>query len=619
VPPRSRKKTPPKNTASDPVTFYAEEVVAGRIVAGPWVRASCARHLRDLQDGPKRGLRWDLDAALRAINFFPDVLCLNGGQFEGRPFELHLSQKFRVGSLFGWRKTDGRRRFRRFYDEEGKGNGKSPMLAGIGLYCLLADDEARAEVYAAASKKDQAMVLFRDAVAMVDQSPALLRRITKSGGNPVWNLADLKTGSFFRPISSDDGQSGPRPHCALCDEVHEHRNRDTIDMLERGFKWRLQPLLCMATNSGTDRTSICWEEHCHAINVARGFDDNGLPVEDDSTFSYVCALDEGDDPLSDPSCWPKANPLLGVTVMEETLAAAAKQALQMPGKANSIKRLNFCIWTDAETAWITKELWDSVQGDFDPLDHVGRRVYGGLDLSAVKDLTAEAHIVETGTVERPDEAGNVKLLPTFDAWVDFWTPAATLNERALADKVPYEIWVDEGHLHAPPGRLVRLDFVAQHMLEESQDFEFAAIAYDRYAIRNLEGELDEIGATLPIIEHPQGFRRVSVLRDADGEVIRDEDNKQVENPLWMPSSINGLEALILDGRIRIRPNPVLTWNAASACFDTDPQGNRKFAKQKATGRIDGMVALAMAVGAALADVKGATSPSTYEKRGLLIL
>jgi len=254
----------------DPVTAYARDVGAGHVVHGPHVRNACRRHLLDLKEGPKRGLTWDVAAALRAISFFPDVLRLNGGQFEGRPFELHPSQAFRIGSLFGWKRADGTRRFRRFYDEDGKGNGKSPMLAGIGLYCLLADGEARAEVYAAGSKKDQAMVLFRDAVAMVDQSPALAARLTKSGGNPVWNLADLRTGSFFRPISSDEGQSGPRPSAALCDEVHEHRDARTIEPLERGFKFRRQPLLCMATNSGSDRNSVCWQEHEHAVRVAAG-------------------------------------------------------------------------------------------------------------------------------------------------------------------------------------------------------------------------------------------------------------------------------------------------------------------------------------------------------------
>ena len=198
------------------------------------------------------------------------MLKLNGGQFEGRPFLLHPSQAFRIGSLFGWKKSDGTRRFRRFYDEEGKGSGKSPLMAGIGLYCLVADGEARAEVYAAGSKKDQAMVLFRDAVAMVDQSPALADKITKSGGNPVWNLAYVRASSWFRPISSEDGQSGPRPSCALVDEIHEHKDSRVIEMLERGFKWRRQPILVMATNSGSDRQTVCWQEHQHAVRVAAG-------------------------------------------------------------------------------------------------------------------------------------------------------------------------------------------------------------------------------------------------------------------------------------------------------------------------------------------------------------
>ena len=141
-------------------------------MAGPHVRNACRRHLADLTDGTARALRWDLDAANKAIGFFRDVLRLNGGQFEGRRFELHPSQQFIVGCLFGWKRADGSRRFRRAYLEIAKGNGKSPLMAGIGMWCLLADGEDRAEVYAAASKKDQAMVLFRDAVAMFQQSPA---------------------------------------------------------------------------------------------------------------------------------------------------------------------------------------------------------------------------------------------------------------------------------------------------------------------------------------------------------------------------------------------------------------------------------------------------------------
>jgi phage terminase large subunit-like protein len=184
----TRRKAP-RPTSRDPVTRYARQVVAGKILAGPHVRAACQRHLTDLELGPKRGLYFDLSLAARAVGFFRDVLCLNGGEYEGLPYELLDWQVFIVGSLFGWITDDGYRRFRSAYVETAKGSGKSPLAAGIGIYGMMADGEARAEIYAAATKKDQAMILFRDAVAMVDQSPELSRRLTKSGtGEKCWSL-----------------------------------------------------------------------------------------------------------------------------------------------------------------------------------------------------------------------------------------------------------------------------------------------------------------------------------------------------------------------------------------------------------------------------------------------
>ncbi|HEY2024609.1 terminase large subunit domain-containing protein, partial [Paraburkholderia sp.] len=282
------RKTSGKKATSDPVTQYASDVVAGIIVAGPHVRAACARHLDDLHFGPGRGLRWDLDAALRAIHFFSDVLCLNGGDFEGKPFVLLAWQTFIVGSLFGWKREDDTRRFREAYVEGGKGCGKSPLAAGVGLYMLVADGEMRAEVYAAATSRDQAMILFRDAVAMVDLSPELRSRILKSGrAERCYNLAYMQKGSFFRPIASDkDRQSGPRPHCALIDEVHEHKDRAVIDIMQAGKKGRRQPLIFLITNSGIDRTSLCYEKHEYGTKIA------ARSLEDDAFFAYICALDE---------------------------------------------------------------------------------------------------------------------------------------------------------------------------------------------------------------------------------------------------------------------------------------------------------------------------------------
>jgi phage terminase large subunit-like protein len=604
------RKTKRPNSSDDPVTAWAEAVVAGEIVAGPHVRNACRRHLLDLTDAPKRGFAWNVEAALRPIRFFRAVLRLNGGQFEGQPFVLHPSQVFIVGSLFGWLRADGTRRFRRAYIEISKGSGKSPMLAAVGMYCLVADDEARAEVYAAASKKDQAMVLFRDAVAMFQQSPHLASRLTKSGGNPVWNLADLKTGSFFRPISSDDGQSGPRPSCALLDEVHEHKNGLMIEMLERGFKWRRQPLLIMATNSGSDRESVCWQEHQHAVRVAAGTmtpDDDALfigePV-DDEAFSFVAGLDKNDDPLTDPSCWVKANPLLGVTVQEDYLASVVRQAKAIPGKLNGILRLHFCQWTDADAAWMSREALEACLADFEPSIHYGQAVCLGIDLGATRDMTALAFMVHTGfvRVERQGETGLIytSQQPTFDAWVEAWTPADTLSERTLQDQAPYDVWVREGWLNATPGQLCRYDYVATRIAEaQAEHGEVRAIAFDSYAFRKMfVPELDAVGVTAPLLEHPQGGKR-----------------KAQESGLWMPGSLKGLEELILEKRIRIRRNPCTISAMMSAVVESDPFDNKWFSKRRATNRIDCLVALAMVTGAALATFEG----SSYDKRDMIVI
>ena len=241
----------------DRTKAYADAVVAGQIVAGPHVRNACRRHLLDLERGSERGLYFDPDAAAYAFRFYEGVLRLSEGQFEGGQFELHPSQAFIIGSLFGWKQADGTRRFRRAYIEQGKGNGKSPLAGGLGLFGMTAAGEAGAQIYAAAAKKDQASILFADAVKMVRQSPALAKRIEFSGGiGREWNMAHHASSSFFRPLSREFKKtaSGLRPYFILVDEVHELPDRKIIEMLERGFKFRREPLLFMITNSGSDRT-----------------------------------------------------------------------------------------------------------------------------------------------------------------------------------------------------------------------------------------------------------------------------------------------------------------------------------------------------------------------------
>ena len=810
---KKKRKTRLMSSSTDDVTAYALAVQSGEIVAGPHVRDAAARHLRDMEEAEGRGYWFDVEAADRFFRFCEAVLRLSEGQFDGVPFRLHPSQKFICGSLFGWkRKSDGKRRFRRAYIEQGKGNGKSPMVGAIGLYGLVADGEAGAQIYAAGATKEQAGILFRDAVAMVDQSPSLDAKIRRSGGpGREYNLAHMRSGSFFRPVSRETKKtgSGPRPHFALCDEVHEHPDGGVIEILERGFKFREQPLLVMITNSGSDRQSICWHERKHAVAVAAG------DVEDDTTFAYVCALDEertvsygldafirhavesctcsaktiqidhlptvqdfvslvisgqdgkktlpkgwgvktiqnatllldafatlatrdlgksetpaaqksakntcaniikakerlsltaseikstesarksliptgkpieperentglprssttrsksnkaadaefaaqnlklsewitatteamfgdccattamrelvcseimsklfsahcptckicqrsrlesgkwvatlpADDPFEDPSCWIKANPLLGVTITEEYLSIQVAQARNIPAKANGIRRLHFCEWTDAESAWISRSAWEAIEDHtLDIEDFRGRAVFAGLDLSAKADLTAKALVFPDGETEDGQ--------PKFAAFVHGYTPEETLKARAEKDGAPYDLWVDAGFITATPGKKTRLDFVAQDLLDDAAAFDLDFVAYDNFLIADFEAILGDMGAELPMLDHPQGWNKRK-RTTADGQEIT----------LWMPGSIDELETLILEGRLRVHVNPALRAAVSSATFDRSPADLRRFTKHKATARIDMAVALAMAVGAATARDFEASSPTPWD-------
>jgi len=542
---------------SNPVTDYAQKVISGEKITGAMVRGACERHLKDLKEGPKRGLYFDDDSCDRALGFFRDVLKLNGGDFEGQDFRLLDWQTFIIGSLFGWKSADGYRRFRVCYVETGKGSGKSPLAAGVGMYGLVADNEPRAEIYAAATKKDQAMILFRDAVAMYQLSTALSARLSHSGGaQNIWNLAYLKTGSFFRPISADDGASGPRPHVVLLDEVHEHKNGKIVEFLRAGTKGRRQAIIFMITNSGSDKTSVCWDYHEYARQVCSG------ALEDDSFFGYVCALDDGDDPFKDESCWEKSNPSLGITIGKKYLQEQVREARGMPSKEAMVRRLNFCQWTDAENPWISYDVWIDCQ-DESPIDLTGRRCWGGLDLSSTQDLTALALVFEP----IPED-------PVYRLKVYFWVPGVDLVEKGEKDRVPYHAWKEKGYLETTNGKAINKLEIMHKIVQLSELYDIQGIAYDRWRIEDLIILIDQEGYEIPALKSfGQGYQSMSPALDA-------------------------MEAALINGELLHDGNKVLTWNAANAVTENDHAGNRKLTKSKSIGRIDGMVAAVMAFGTA---------------------
>ena len=568
----TKKPTHCKSSSVDPVTEYAQSVVDGIRVAGPHVRGQCARHLEDIKEGKKRGLVWNVEESNKAQRFYSNVLKLNGGDFEGKPFVLLPWQQFVIGSLFGWQGADGYRRFRVAYVETAKGSGKSPLAAGVGMKGLVADNEPRAEIYSAATKKDQAMILFRDAVAMMTQSPELKKRLTPSGtGERCWNLAYMAQGAFFRPISSDDGQSGPRPHIGLIDELHEHKTNTVVEMMRAGTKSRRQAMIFMITNAGHNRMGPCWGYHEYGAKVAAG------DAVDDAFFPYICSLDEGDDPFADESCWTKANPSLqdadlpGMKYIREQVV----EAKGMPSKEAIVRRLNFCQWTDAESPWISGEVWRGAQQDFDWRDLRGRRAVAGLDLSSTTDLTGMVFMVE------PIDAGEPWKLVPFA-----WLPDVDLQRKADADRVPFIQWKAEGYLDTTPGRAISKRVILQKLSAMCDFFEIIAVGYDRWRIEDLISLAGDDGISLPEMKPVgQGYKDFS-------------------------PAIETFERMLLNGEIVHAGHKVLDWCMSNAVIEQDGAENRKLSKEKATGRIDLAVAAVMAAG--LVNATAASEKSFWE-------
>lgn len=470
----------------------------------------------------------------------------------------------------------------------------SPLAGGIGLIGLVADGEAGAEIYAAATKLEQAKILFRDAQRMAEASPVLGRLITHHQNN----LSVIKTHSFFRPISSEKrGLDGPRVHMGLIDELHEHQDAIVVNKIRAGTKGRRQALIFEITNSGYDKTTVCWAHREYTEKVLLGHENN------DSWFGYICGLDPDDDWMNDEGCWIKANPNLGVSITLEYLREQVNEARGMPSKQSLVARLNFCTWVGAENPWITPERWMECQGSFTLDDVRGWYAYLAADLSATKDLTALGAVFVN-----PDD------LEERRGMVWFFTPKDTLVERSREDRVGYDIWANAGELIATPGRLVDYKYVVQKVGEVLANCDVQGLAYDPWRMDVLIKEFEAQGIVAYKWEGPDkpegsGLRLVKHGQQFTGA--------NAEDSLWMPRSVEVLEEWVLKKKIMLRKNPVLDWCSANAVLTPDPAGNRKWDKRKATGRIDGIVALSMAAGLAASEQE--RNESYLEHEGVLLL
>jgi phage terminase large subunit-like protein len=352
------------------VARYTMDVLTGNVPTGRLVFLSAERFLNDLRKAdaqdPSFPYYFDPGGAVSIIKFFRD-LC---------PFPLEAFQQFIGANIFGWKKVGvqcathphGHRRFQTAYNEIGKGNGKTPLAAGIGVYGVRCDDEPSAEVYVAAPSKEQAAICFRDAVKMVDGNRELKREFKQHGCSGKMLSGNLSVGtSFMRPISAEHKTlDGPRPHMVIPDELHEHKTTMVLDKLTAGFKARHQPLAFEITNSGWDRDTICFYHHDYSRQVLEGV------LQNEQWFAYVCQLDvcekcreqgkempncDSCDSWLDPDVWIKASPGLGTILQKEYLEKQVKEGLEIPATRNLKQRLNFCIWTQSEERAISPEAW----------------------------------------------------------------------------------------------------------------------------------------------------------------------------------------------------------------------------------------------------------------------
>ncbi len=546
---------------------YAEAVVSGEILAGELIRQACARHLRDLEAGAGRGLYFDEDAAQHAIEFF-GWLKHSKGEWAGESFRLEPWQQFIVGSIFGWKRADGLRRFRNAYVEIPRKNGKSTLASGVGLYLLVADGEPGAEVYTAATKRDQARITHGEATRMVKASPALRKRVRVFKDN----LNVPATNSKYEPLGADaDTMDGLNLHGALIDELHAHKTRGVVDVLDTATGARRQALIFEITTAGWDRLSVCWQHHRYSEQVLQAI------VEDDTWFAFVASIDKEDD-WTDPTVWAKANPNWGVSVKPDDLARKAERAKSIPAEQNAFKRLHLNVWTEQADRWMDVAKWDECDGEVDREKLAGRRCYVAVDLSSTSDITAAVALF-------PDDEEPVG----YDILPFFWVPEETVIERTRSGNVPYLTWAEQGFIETTEGNVIDYRAIEARIGELAEEFTIAELGYDPWSATQISIHLQEEG--LNVVPVRQGFQTMS------------EPTKE-------------LMSLVLAGRIRHGGNPVLRWMASNMVVKQDPAGNLKPDKSKSTEKIDGVVALIMALDRA---IRNGNAGSVYEERGILVI
>ncbi len=513
------------------------------------------RRLEVVADAPVRPHPWLANRLSRAdrVCRFVESLPVTSGALAGTQFRLRPWQRKIVRALYRTGKG-GRRLVRTGVLSKGRKNGKS-FLAAVLTLCHIAGPEAeeRGEVYTAANDRFQAGRIFAEICAIIERTPWLANRISiRRHSKELEDIGDGGTGTTYAALSADTAtKHGLSPSFVVYDEYGQATNRDLFDVLDTAMGARAEPMMLVISTQAARDESPMSELVDYGLRVQSG------DVKDSSFYLALFTAPADADPWK-VATWRKANPALGDFRSLDDVKRMALQAQRMPSREASFRNLILNQRVDTTASLFSAAIWRAGAVAVDVAGLKGRKCFAGLDLSASRDLTALVLVFEDD-----DEA--------FDVLPFFWLPDADLREREDTDRVPYVRWRDDGLLLTTPGRTIDPRAVATKIAELHGDYDIQVLAYDRWRVEDLRRELDGIGCDVPLVPHGQGFKDMS-------------------------PSLDALERIIFESKLRHAGHPILQWNAANAKATSDPAGNRKLDKQRSTGRIDGLVALAMATG-----------------------
>ena len=517
-------------------------------------------------------MAFDERKAQRVVRFI-EALRHTKGEFHGQPFHLLPWQEKIIRDVFGTVRDDDptMRQYTTAYIEIPKKNGKSELGAAIALNMLINDDEWKAEVYSCASDRQQAAIVFDVAVDMVRQSPALMKRvkIIPSTRRMIYQ----PTGSIYQVLSSEVAtKHGLNVSACIFDELHTQPTRALYDVMTQGSgDARRQPLWFLLTTAGTDRNSICWEVHQKALDILEG------RKNDPRFYPVLFGLPDEADWTSEEN-WYRANPSLDHTITIDKVRDAFRKAQETPADENQFRQLRLNQWVKQSVRWMPMDKWDECGGVVDPYALEGRACYAGLDLSSTSDLTALVLVFPPTSEDEP-----------YIALPFFWLPEETLSLRVRRDHVPYDQWARRGFIQTTEGNVVHYGFIERFICQLGERYNIREIAHDRWNATMMVQTLEDDGFTM--VPFGQGFKDMS---PPTKELMR----------------------IVLEHKLCHGGHPVLRWNMDNAYVRTDPAGNLKLDKEKSTEKVDGAVALVMALDRAQRNLNGG---SIYDERGLLTL